>query len=94
MEKLLWECIYKDTNDNQIYAERFEATNAVGALYQLSQYLRDKSAFVPLGVKPILCSANVNSQKYDKWLNDARAFHRDIEITIKHYENNLGGIIE
>lgn len=94
MEQLLWECIYKDTDNNQIYAERFEATNAVSALYQLSQYLQDKCAFIPLGVKPILCSTNIRSQKYTHWLNDARKFHSDIEGTIRHYENELSGIIE
>ena len=94
MEQLLWECIYKDTDDNQIYAERFEATNAVNALFQLSQYLSDKCAFIPLGVKPILCSTNIRSQKYARWLNDARKFHSDIEGTIRYYENDLIGIIE
>lgn len=94
MEQLLWECIYKDTDDNQIYAERFEATNAVSALYQLLQHLQDKCAFIPLGVKPILCSTNIRSQKYAHWLNDARKFHSDVEGTIRRYENELSGIIE
>lgn len=94
MEQLLWECIYKDAENNQIYAERFEATNAISALYQLSQHLQDKCAFIPLGVKPILCSTNIRSQKYAHWLNDARKFHSDIEETIRRYENELGGIIE
>lgn len=94
MEQLLWECIYKDADTNQIYAERFEATNAVNALFQLSQYLEDKCAFIPLGVKPILCSTNIRSQKYAHWLNDARQFCSDIEKTIRIYENELCGIIE
>ena len=94
MEQLLWECIYKDVDDNQIYAERFEATSAIDALCQLSEYLEDKSAFISLGVKPILCSTNIRSQKYTHWLNDARQFHSDVERTIRHYENELCGIIE
>lgn len=94
MENLLWECIYKDTDNNQIYAERFEATNAINALYQLSLHLQDKCAFIPLGVKPILCSTNIRSQKYAHWLNDARKFHSDIEGTIRYYENDLIGVIE
>ena len=94
MENLLWECIYKDTDNNQIYAERFEATNAISALYQLSQHLQDKCAFIPLGVKPILCSTNIRSGRYATWLGDARKFCSDIEKTIRIYENELSGIIE
>jgi hypothetical protein len=94
MEQLLWECIYKDKGDNQIYAERFEATNAVGALYQLSQYLKDKCDFIPLGVKPIMSSTTIRSQKYREWLNESRQFWSDINATIRHYENDLIGIIE
>jgi hypothetical protein len=94
MEQLLWECIYKNVDDNQIYAERFEATSAIDALCQLSEYLQDKNAFISLGVKPILCSTNIRSQKYARWLNDARKFHSDIEGTIRYYENDLIGVIE
>lgn len=94
MEQLLWECIYKDSDNNQIYAERFEATNAIDALNKLSQYLNDKCAFIPLGVKPIIFSTNIRSQKYRNWLDDARTFFSDIEGTIRYYENELIGIIE
>jgi len=94
MEQLLWECIYKNTDNNQIYAERFEATNAVNALYQLSQYLNDKCAFVPLGVKPIMSSTTIRSQKYREWLSESREFWSDINATIRHYENDLIGVIE
>lgn len=94
MEQLLWECIYKNVDDNQIYAERFEATNAINALFQLSRYLNERCTFIPLGVKPILCSTNIRSQKYAHWLNDARKFCDDIEGTIRRYENELSGIIE
>ena len=94
MEQLLWECIYKNVDDNQIYAERFEAVSAIDALCQLSEYLEDKNAFISLGVKPILCSTNIRSQKYAHWLNDARQFHSDVEKTIRHYENELCGIID
>jgi len=93
MEQLLWECIYKDTDNNQIYAERFEAKNAIDALDKLSEYLEDKSAFIPLGVKPILYNTNIRSQKYAHWLNEARTFHNDVEKTIRYYENELYGIV-
>ena len=86
--------IYKNTNNGQFYAERFEATNAIDALNKLSQYLNDKCAFIPLGVKPIISSTNIRSQKYRNWLNDARTFCSDIEGTIRYYENELIGIIE
>jgi len=94
MEQLLWECIYKNVDDNQIYAERFEATNAVNALFQLSQYLNDKCTFIPLGVKPIISSTNIRSQKYSHWLNEARGFYSDVNKTIRHYEIDLYGVIE
>ena len=93
MESLLWECIYKDADDNQVYAERFEAKNAVDALDKLSHYLEDKSAFIPLGVKPIVYSTNIRSQKYAHWLNEARQFYSDVERTVKYYENDLNGVI-
>lgn len=93
MEQLLWECVYKDQDTNQIYAERFEAKNALDALDKLSQYLEDKSAFIPLGVKPILYSTNIESGRYATWLGDARKFCNDIRKTIKIYENEMDGVI-
>lgn len=93
MEQLLWECVYKDTDTNQIYSERFEAKNAVEALDKLREYLEDKGALIPLGVKPILYSTNIKSGRYATWLGDARKFVIDIEKTIKIYENEMGGVI-
>lgn len=90
---LLWECIYMEKSTRKIYAERFDASNALNAITQLYAHLKGVVENpIILGIKPIFCD-DVGTNTYSKWLINARQFHNEIEKTIQEYEKE-GGVIE